>query len=141
MMARIKIELPGKQLATMELAVRITDINYGNHLGNDSLVGLLHEARMQWLRSLNFTELDIDGTGLIMSDLAVEYKAEVFYGDILSVSIFVNDVSAVSFDLYYSVLNQNNVLIAKAKTGMVCYNYEKKKVASMPESLQAIFLS
>ena len=141
MMARIKIELPGKQLATMELAVRITDINYGNHLGNDSLVGLLHEARMQWLRSLNFTELDIDGTGLIMSDLAVEYKAEVFYGDILSVSIFVNDVSAVSFDLYYSVLNQNNVLIAKAKTGMVCYNYEKKKVSSMPESLKAIFLS
>ena len=141
MMARIKIELPGKQLATMELAVRITDINYGNHLGNDSLVGLLHEARMQWLRSLNFTELDIDGTGLIMSDLAVEYKAEVFYGDILSVSIFVNDVSAVSFDLYYSVLNQNNVLIAKAKTGMVCYNYEKKKVASMPESLKVIFLS
>jgi len=140
-MARIKIELPGKQLTTIELAVRITDINYGNHLGNDSLVGLLHDARMQWLRSLNFTELNIDGTGLIMSDLAVEYKAEAFYGDKLMVSIFVDDPSAVGFDLYYSVLNQNNVFIAKAKTGMVCYNYEKKKVASMPESLKVIFLS
>ena len=140
-MARIKIELPGKQLSTIELAVRISDINYGNHLGNDSLVGLLHDARMQWLRSLNFTELDIDGTGLIMSDLAVEYKSEAFYGDVLSVSIFVNDVSAVSFDLYYSVLNQNNLLIAKAKTGMVCYNYEKKKVISLPESLKVILMS
>ena len=140
-MARIKIELPEKQLASIELAVRISDINYGNHLGNDSLVGLLHDARVQWLRSLNFTELNIDGTGLIMSDLAVEYKAEAFYGDKLMVSIFVDDPSAGCFDLYYSVLNQNNLLIARAKTGMVCYNYEKKKVVSIPESLKAILIS
>lgn len=137
-MARIKIELPEKKLYDIDLAVRISDINYGNHLGNDSLVSILHEARMQWLRSLNFTELTIDGSGLIMSDLAVEYKAEAFYGDKLRVSIFVTEPSAVSFDLYYSVLNQNKVLIARAKTGMVCYNYEKRKVVSIPESLKGI---
>jgi YbgC/YbaW family acyl-CoA thioester hydrolase len=131
-MARIKIELPEKKLADITLDVRVRDINYGNHLGNDSLVSLLHEARMQWLRSHNFTELNIDGTGLIMSDLAVEYKAESFYGDILTVSIFIDDLSAAGFDLYYSLSNQDNILIARAKTGMVCYNYEKKKVAPVP---------
>ena len=140
-MARIKIELPENKLYTIELAVRISDINYGNHLGNDSLVSLLHEARMTWLRSLNYTELDIDGTGLIMSDLAVEYKAESFYADKLTISIFVNEVSAAGFDLYYSVVNQNDLIIAKAKTGMVCYNYEKKKVVSIPVTLKSILSS
>jgi acyl-CoA thioesterase FadM len=139
-MARIKIELPEKKLAVIELAVRIGDINYGNHLGNDSLVGLLHEARMQWLRSNNFTELNIDGTGLIMSDLAVEYRAESFYADKLTVSIFVGDITAVGFDLYYSLYNQSNILIARAKTGIVCYNYAKKKVAPLPGILKTVLM-
>ena len=137
-MARIKIELPEKKLCVIELAVRISDINYGNHLGNDSLVSILHDARMQWLRSLNYTELNIDGTGLIMSDLSVEYTAESFYGDKLTITIFVDDISAAGFDLYYSITNQNDLSIAKAKTGMVCYNYEKKKVVSIPGALRAI---
>jgi acyl-CoA thioesterase FadM len=139
-MARIKIELPEKKLAVIELAVRIGDINYGNHLGNDSLVGLLHEARMQWLRSNSFTELNIDGTGLIMSDLAVEYRSESFYADKLTISIFVGEITAVGFELYYSLYNQNSILIARAKTGMVCYNYEKKKVAPLPDILKSVLM-
>jgi acyl-CoA thioesterase FadM len=139
-MARIKIELPEKKLAVLELAVRIGDINYGNHLGNDSLVGLLHEARMQWLRSNNFTELNIDGTGLIMSDLAVEYRAGSFYADKLTISIFVGDITAVGFDLYYSLYNRSNILIARAKTGIVCYNYAKKKVAPLPDILKSVLM-
>ena len=41
-----------------ELPVRITDVNYGQHVGNDALLGLLHEARLQYLRQLAFSEQD-----------------------------------------------------------------------------------
>ena len=44
-MARVKIEFPETTLFTHELSVRITDLNYGNHLAHDSLISLLHEAR------------------------------------------------------------------------------------------------
>lgn len=135
-MSRIRIELPERKIFVLNLPVRITDVNYGNHLGNDSLVAILHEGRMQWLQSLGFTELNIGGDGLIMGDLAVEYKAESFYGDSLTVSLYVNNVASVSFDLLYSVVNQNGRLIAKAKTGMVCYDYVKKKVVAIPEMLK-----
>ena len=63
--------MPDKKLTEVKVLVRISDINYGNHLGNDSLVSIIHEARILWLKSLNYTELNIEGTGLIMSDLAV----------------------------------------------------------------------
>jgi acyl-CoA thioester hydrolase len=138
-MARIKIMIPEKKLTQITIPVRITDINYGNHLGNDSLVSILHEARVEWLAQLGYTELKIEDTGLIMSDLAVEYRGESFYGDKLKISLSVGEITAVSFELFYHVRNQDDKEIAKAKTGMVCYDYAAKKVAGIPaEFLQII---
>ncbi|RYD71925.1 MAG: thioesterase [Sphingobacteriales bacterium] len=134
-MARVKLIIPQQSIASVQIPVRITDINYGNHMGNDSLVSIIHEARVQWLAKYNYTELNIDGTGLIMSDLAVEYRAEVFYGDTLTVNISATEISSIGFELYYHIFNQHNKEIAKAKTGMVCYNYEVKKVAAVPAGL------
>jgi len=136
-MARVKLQLPPTPVFSTMIPVRITDVNYGNHVGNDSLVAILHEARMQWLKSLGYTELDIEGIGVIMSDLVVEYKNESFYGDELRIQLFVGDISSVSFELYYHVHNSAGDEIAKAKTGMVCFNYDLKKVAPVP----AAFLS
>ena len=135
-MARIKLLMPEQKIFSTEIAVRITDINYGNHVGNDAFVRLIHEARVQWLSSNNYTELNIEGASLIMADLAVEYKGESFYGDVLKVEIAVGEISKAGFELYYLIhvnRNTNNILIAKAKTGMVCYNYEEKKVRELPE--------
>ena len=137
-MARIKIDIPAKSIAEIRLPVRITDINYGNHLGNDALVSILHEARVHWLAQLGYTELNVENTGLIMSDLGIEYKNESFYGDQLTITIAIGDISSVSFELYYHVINQHNKEIAKAKTGMVCYDYERKKVAPVPSKFLAI---
>src|SRR3977135_1522937 len=102
-MARIRIELPEKCVATFIIPVRITDINYGNHLGNNSLVEIIHEARMQFLRQHNFTEMNVAGSSLIMNELTVEFKSESFYNDVLEVKIFVGDISRVSFELFYSI--------------------------------------
>ena len=134
-MARIKLLIPERKIFSTEIAVRITDINYGNHVGNDAFVRIVHEARVQWLTAKNYTELNIEGESLIMADLAVEYKGESFYGDVLNVEIAVGEISSAGFELYYVInVNRNGkvILIAKAKTGMVCYNYEEKKVRELP---------
>ena len=135
-MARIKLTIPDKKIFTTQIAVRITDINYGNHLGNDALVSILQEARMLWLTSLKYTELNIENAALIMADLSVEYKAESFYGDVLLIDIFIGEITKVSFEIYYKITTLRNeiiTLIANAKTGMVCYDYTNKKVISIPE--------
>ena len=33
---------------TVDLAVRVADLNYGNHLGYNGLVSLLHHARLEY---------------------------------------------------------------------------------------------
>ena len=143
-MTRIKIDIPDKIIGTFIIPVRIADINYGNHVGNDAFVSIIHEARMQWLKQYDYTELKIDGIGLIMTDLAIEFKNESFYGDVVEVKLGVADITRVGFDLYYQLFakrNNENILIANAKTGMVCYNYEAKKVSAIPEKLLAILKS
>lgn len=140
-MARIKIDIPDNKLATVTIPVRINDVNYGNHVSNDAFVAIIHEARLQWLSQRGLSEINIGGAGLIMSDLALEFKNESFYGDQLQVDISAGEISGAGFELYYQLTTKRNdtiILIAKAKTGMVCFNYELKKVAMMPDVLKAI---
>ncbi|MDQ6902526.1 MAG: thioesterase family protein [Bacteroidota bacterium] len=140
-MVRIRIELPEKCLATFNIPIRITDINYGNHVGNNALVEVIHEARMQFLQEHDFTELEAAGTALIMNELLVEFKSEAFYKDILEVKIFAGEMSRVGFEIYYSISttrNNQTFFIAKAKTGMVCFNYKEKTVESIPVELKNI---
>lgn len=139
-MARIKLTIPERRIFSASIPVRITDINYGNHLGNDAIISIMHEARMQWLSSGNYTELTIDGAALIQGDLAVEYKNESYYGDVLEVSLATDEIQKVSFEIFYEITTEREgkkLLIANAKTGMVCFNYELKKVISIPEKFKS----
>lgn len=131
-MSRIKLTLPEQFSYTATIPVRITDLNYGNHVGNDAVLSIIHEARIQFLFHHGFTELNCAGVGLIMSDVGIEFKKEIFYGDILSINIAANNFTSVGFDLYYQILNKENIITVLAKTGMVCYDYDKKKIASVP---------
>ena len=143
-MPRIKLNFPDKNFdVSITIPVRITDINYGGHVGNDSLVSVIHEARMQFLQHHGYSEMDIEGTGLIMTDLAVEFKNESFYGDVLSIKMAAGDITGVSFELHYEFSTARagkEVIIARAKTTMVCYNYAAKKVAPVPEKLKQLLL-
>src|SRR5688572_21545186 len=140
-MARIKLDIPEHTIASFNVPVRITDINYGNHVGNDAFVTIIHEARMQWLKQYDYTELNIETVGLIMSDLVVEFKNESFYGDLVEVKLSVGEISKVSFELFYQLFalrNNEHILLANAKTGMICYDYAAKKVAMIPSQLKDI---
>jgi acyl-CoA thioesterase FadM len=137
-MARVKLDLPEKFVFATELPVRITDINYGNHLGNAELLGLLHEARIRFLRSHDLSELNVGGCGLIMTDAALVYKSQAVCGDVLRVQVAVQDFGPVGCDLVYLVTNTaSGAEVARAKTGLVCFDYAASKVARCPEKFRA----
>jgi acyl-CoA thioesterase FadM len=136
-MARIKIEIQGTCLGTVIVPVRITDVNYGGHVGNDAIVALLHEARVQWLKQHSYSEMDFAGSALIMSGLSVEFKNEAFFGDELSIEIYAGEITRVGFELLYvinTIRQQKHSLIARAMTNMVCFNYQTKKLIPVPEA-------
>ncbi len=133
-MSRIRIELPESFYFSTQIPIRITDLNYGGHVGNDTILTLIHEARIQFLKKAGYTELDFGGTGLIMRDAAIEFKAEVFYGDMITAEVAAGEFSRVGFQLYYRLTKEPNILVAAAQTGMICYDYAKKKIVQVPET-------
>lgn len=135
-MGRIKISLPDSFHFSCQVPVRITDINYGGHVGNDAILSIIHEARMQFFKSLGYTEMNLAGAGLIMADVAIEFKSELFYGDIVTASVAATELSKVGFDICYKLEKQTAdkaILVAVAKTGMICYDYDKKKIIAVPD--------
>lgn len=137
-MNRIKIDLPETFLFATTLRIRVTDLNYGGHVGNDSFLSLIQEARQQFLLSHGYRELSIAGVGLIMADVAIEFKKELNYGDEVKISVAANGFDKLGFDLLYKmevILDQQLVLAGKAKTGMMCYDYTLKKKTAVPEEV------
>ncbi len=141
-MERIKINLPDTFTFSINLTIRITDLNYGAHVGNDTFLSLIHEARQQFLMQYGYKELDFAGYGLILADAAIEYKKELNYGDEIKISVAAVDFDKYGFDLYYKVeivTASQTILAGKAKTGMLCYDYEKKKLVAIPEEAKLKF--
>jgi acyl-CoA thioester hydrolase len=134
-MPRVKIDLPEKHLFVAEIPVRITDINYGGHLGNDALLSLLHEARVQFLKRFGFTEADVGGVGTMMTDAAIVYEAEIRYGETLRVEVGVAEVHAAGADITYRVLSGDRE-VARARTGIVFFDYAARRIARTPASFR-----
>lgn len=139
-MARVKLNFPSqKPIFTAQIPLRITDMNYGNHLGNDIVLSIMHDARMQFLASLGYTELEVGGCGMIMADVMIAYRNEGYYGDVLTVELFTDEVGSRSFDFMYKITTTRKeklIEIAQAKTGMVCYDYKAGKVCSIPTTFR-----
>jgi acyl-CoA thioester hydrolase len=143
-MARVKLKFPDENpLHTAIIPVRIGDVNYGGHVGNDSLLTIVHEARMQMLCSHGYNEINAGGNSMIMADVMIAYKGESFYGDKLIIKMYADEIKEHSFDLLYHITARRNNIetdIAHVKTGMVCFDFKLRKVATMTNELQQ-FLS
>lgn len=134
-MERIKVSLPDNFTFSTIVNIRITDLNYGGHAGNDVFLSLAHEARVQFLHYHNYEELNFAGTGLIMADAAIEFKRELFYGNEVKISVAATGFDKIGFDIVYLMQVKEGeewVAAAKVKTGMLCYNYTVKKRVPVP---------
>ena len=121
------------------LPVRVTDLNYGGHVGNDRVLSLIHEARMQYLAKLQLSELRFGETGLILKQVSIDFVKEMFWGDMLQVSVTAGEFSRVAFALFYKIeiVNGSETTVAAlAKTMMICYDYEKKKLSLLADDIK-----
>ena len=131
-MARIKLDLPASFPFCTTLTVRVTDLNYGGHLGNDALLGMIHEARVRFLAAMGYSEHDVEGVGMLMSDCAIVYKAQGFLGECLTVAVAAGEFSRVGCDLFFRLEKADGVELARAKTGLVFYDHGSQSVRPVP---------
>lgn len=141
-MQRIRIDFPGKFLFTTNISVRVYDVNFAGHLSNDSILSMVHEARILFLKNWGYSEVDTEGAGIIMFDAAIQYKSQGYHGDILVFDVTVDNFIKTGCDFFFRITNKSNGKeIARVKTGIAFFDYNANKLVQVPEKFKSIIES
>lgn len=139
-MSRVKIDIPETIHFTTQLTAQIGDINYGNHVSNDAFLRMAHEARLRFLAHFSYSEMDIEGVGLIMADAAIQFLSQAFYADVLNVHVSVTQIGRAGFTLVYIFEHADDQkAIARIQNGMVFFDYDAQTVTPTPEAFKTLF--
>ena len=137
-MPQSKIDPNFTVLFACNLQVRVADLNYGNHLGNDRILSYFHEVRVLWLSHHNLSEHDVGGCGLIMTGTNIEYLKQAHLHQFLTLTLGAREVGKARFTLVYKLTDdQTDQVIALGETNMACFNYQRQKPTRAPVSLIA----
>ncbi len=117
---------------SIPLTVRISDLNYGNHVGYQNFFSFFQEARIAYLKQFNYTEMDIEGHGMIVGEANCKYKRELFMNDKFQASCAVTELRSKLFVMEYQILKADAVC-AEGFTNNLCFDYKAKKVVRLPE--------
>jgi acyl-CoA thioesterase FadM len=111
------------------------DINYGGHLGVDSLISIVGTARAYIFRSVGLSEINLgdDRTGIIMTDVQVNLKAEGFMFDNLEVHTHIGELTKNGFRFFHKVTRGDSI-VALAEMGFLIFDYAARKIIPVPES-------
>lgn len=116
--------------------VRIGDINYGGHMGNEAALLLFQDARIRFLESIGFSEKFIgDRAGIILSEAHVYFRKEIYLHDELRADVAVAEVTTSSFEMKYSIKRTGDgAEVLNGSTKLIAFDYERKKVTRLPEA-------
>lgn len=136
-MARIQIRLPPHFAFSTEITLYQSHLNYGGHLDNALLLTLVSEARVRFFKSLGYTELNVDGVGILVSDAALQYRSEAFHGEVMVLRMGATDLGRKGFDMVWSMSERSTQReVARGKTGIVFFDYKTRKVVPMPSAFR-----
>lgn len=133
-MSRVSIYLPEHFSYSTEIPLMVDHINSGNHLGNDSLITLINEARARYTRHCGFLEYDRkSGLMMVNADLAMVYHSEGRYGETVVIDVAATDFHRCGYDLVYRVSEKaSGRAIASAKTAHILIEAASGKTLSEP---------
>ena len=135
-MPRLQIDLPKQFVFSTEITLYLSHMNYGGHLDNALLLTVVSEARARFFQSLGYTELNVEGVGIIVADAALQYKSEAFHGEIMVVHMTAGDFGKYGCDLMWCMNEKkSNREVARGKTGIVFFDYTTRKIVHLPEKL------
>jgi 4-hydroxybenzoyl-CoA thioesterase len=132
---RVKLNELSKYEFQYNTTIKENDLNYANHLGNDSLVRIIQDTRIELFKSMGFSELDLgDGrTGIIIGDLVVNFKAEGFSGEELRIDSRIGEITEKSCRIFHRVMkSSDNSILALVETGLVAFDYDTREITQFP---------
>jgi YbgC/YbaW family acyl-CoA thioester hydrolase len=133
-LARVKLAEKENYRFSHEQRVYIANLNAAGHVGAPQMIELIHDGRYQLMKKLGFSEINLgDGkTGSILSDLVVNYKAELFLDDLVVIETDIAEIEEKGFRVFHRIVKNGKTAVI-AETGHVCFNYQDKSIGKVPD--------
>ncbi|HSH48012.1 MAG TPA: thioesterase family protein [Halomonas sp.] len=137
-MQRVRLEFPDADLRHQHpLTVRITDMNYGRHLGHDAVISLLHEARANALEALGLSEADMGGYPSVAADIAVQYQAEARWPDALVVDTAIPAPARKVVTVYHRIRRESDArVVATARINLMLVDRQSGRPVTIPDAVR-----
>ncbi len=116
---------------SIPLTVRASDLNYGGHVGYQNFFAFFQEARLAYLNQFGFSELDIDGYGMIVAEANCKYKQELHLNQPIRIGCRVDKLKSKLFVMNYKIESTENIC-AEGFTKNLCFDYKVKKIVKLP---------
>jgi acyl-CoA thioester hydrolase len=114
------------------IEVRFSDLDAYNHVNNAIYLTYLETARTKIFKNL-FRDLSRQGILLILVRAECHYKSPIQLYDQVVVTLWIAATGKSSFEIEYEVHDGQGKIFATARTTMVCFDSEKKRVIPLPE--------
>ena len=119
----------------MPYDVRVADVNYGAHVSNAAVLSFFQDARIAYLKQFGCSELDIGGCGIILPEAHVQYRAEMFLGDLLQIGVRTELLQKSSFVMMYRI-ERDGIVTAEGTTNLVAFDYSRRKPVRVPQEFR-----
>lgn len=135
-MARISIELPERFAFATEIELMMPYINFGGHLDNAMMLSVVSDARIRYLEVHGHQPRVDGGIGMIVGDVAAEYRSEGFHREVMVVEMTARDFHKYGCDIVWRMTEKNTGReVARGKTGVLAFDRTSKKLTQIPEDL------
>ena len=85
------------------------------------------------------TEANIFGLGMVVTDMAIDYRSESFAKDVLVIEVGVSRFNKYGCDICFQVTNSAlEKVVCNAKQGVVFFDFDKHKIAAVPPAFTSL---
>lgn len=133
------VEYNNQKYYKISIPVRISDINYGGHLGHAELTKITHQARLKMLKHFSLSETDISGAGIIVRRMETSYKGEAFFDETLTLYIRISKPEKSSCLVEYQINKDSDTPVATVYETIMFMDYIRRKPVRVPQEIHDLY--
>ncbi len=105
------------------------------YYGNYALY--IEQGRTEWLRAMGISYKWMEAHGIMLPvvHFSIDYKASAYYDDWITVETDLAKTPNVKIEFEYKIFNEENKLLAKARTILVFIDKSTGKIVKAPDYL------
>ncbi len=123
---------------TTDIQMRFRDIDGMGHVNNAVYLSYVELARTQFYMH-HANKRTLDEIDFILAHVDIDFESQATWGDQIQVTVWPSKIGNSSFTLSYEIKEKRSGrIVARAKSVLVTYDYEKRKSKPIPDDFRSL---